>query len=601
MVAPPRAAPVRLNQAADAPGVVTDASSERAMGPSEPLKRKSASDTDAAGSASRKEAGKAEPSGDRTAAVPTIPEMLTVPAPVPAALVNQLQGPKEMTAANKGEGANSLPQTAGVLNRFTPPALKGLTSSASGHFTSAAPAHFTSTAIAVETAGGAVLPGDSRPSESKTLGNLYMGEDGEGAAAGVPGIASAKLTSEGAKAETVFASVSSAGAGHATPGSGAAVARSESSTKDRRDSVSSDLEPGHPGTGNPGTGNPGNGAQETNGIALTSDRTETESSTISKGVPGTTEGLDPRSGTGAHRANGAAGQGERKADGSADPQPLAAPRPSAMQMASPAAEAIGAGRDLSARTADVPAQGAKRPAATATSVERPGREGSVTLGFLRGAGADPVRQPLEVAAVSASSHASSVEQTGTGTRNAFSELDAEAPSGAVAWTHASGQRAEAGFEDPTLGWVGVRADLNAGAIHASLIPGSAGAAEELGKHMDGLNAFLAEQRTPVHSLAMETATPGARGFDSSGQAGHQGSGRDSSRDSQSGSGEDGRGPSSEVSAMTAAGSRMGRMGEVDDPEPRGIIESAAGGIVGASVAARDSVERTPGTRISLVA
>jgi hypothetical protein len=92
---------------------------------------------------------------------------------------------------------------------------------------------------------------------------------------------------------------------------------------------------------------------------------------------------------------------------------------------------------------------------------------------------------------------------------AFAALDSGTATGTPTWTHASAHQAEAGFEDPALGWIGVRADRAGGGVHAALVPGSAEAARELGTHMDGLNTYLTEQRTPVDSLAM--AAPEGRG------------------------------------------------------------------------------------------
>jgi hypothetical protein len=87
-------------------------------------------------------------------------------------------------------------------------------------------------------------------------------------------------------------------------------------------------------------------------------------------------------------------------------------------------------------------------------------------------------------------------------RETFAALDAETAPVTPTWIHAGAQRAEAGFQDPALGWVGVRADMGAGGVHASLVPGSAEAAQELGGHMAGLNAYLAEQHTPVETLTL---------------------------------------------------------------------------------------------------
>ena len=102
-------------------------------------------------------------------------------------------------------------------------------------------------------------------------------------------------------------------------------------------------------------------------------------------------------------------------------------------------------------------------------------------------------------------------------REPFVALDSEAAPGAVEWIRAGARQAEAGFEDPALGWIGVRAELSGGGVHAALVPGSADAAEQLGRQMDGLHAYLAEQRTPVDSLVMaapvrSSADSGSGGF-----------------------------------------------------------------------------------------
>jgi hypothetical protein len=70
------------------------------------------------------------------------------------------------------------------------------------------------------------------------------------------------------------------------------------------------------------------------------------------------------------------------------------------------------------------------------------------------------------------------------------------------WIHAGARRAEAGFQDPSLGWVGVRADSSGGSVHASLVPGSADAAQTLSGHLAGLNAYLAEQHTSIATVTM---------------------------------------------------------------------------------------------------
>jgi hypothetical protein len=104
----------------------------------------------------------------------------------------------------------------------------------------------------------------------------------------------------------------------------------------------------------------------------------------------------------------------------------------------------------------------------------------------------------------------------------FAALDSGVSHG-PAWLHAGAHSAEAGFEDPTLGWVSVRADMSGGGVHAAVVPGTAEAAQTLSTHMAGLNNYLSEHRTAVHTLSL--ATPGSgSGFN---QAAGQGSGQHS--------------------------------------------------------------------------
>ncbi len=98
---------------------------------------------------------------------------------------------------------------------------------------------------------------------------------------------------------------------------------------------------------------------------------------------------------------------------------------------------------------------------------------------------------------------------GTGSRETFAALDAQPAAGTPGWIHARSQSAEAGFEDPVLGWVGVRADLTAGGVHAALVPSTDQASQMLTGHMAGLNAHLAAEHIRVASLNMAAATGNA--------------------------------------------------------------------------------------------
>ena len=128
-----------------------------------------------------------------------------------------------------------------------------------------------------------------------------------------------------------------------------------------------------------------------------------------------------------------------------------------------------------------------------------------------GAAADAsawVRNP--VGAHEALSAASSVAAGATGTqditaREAIASLDAAPAVGTPGWLHAASRQAEAGFQDPALGWVGVRADLNGGIVHATVVTSSSEAAQALSGHLPGLSSYLTEQQTPVATLTVTTS------------------------------------------------------------------------------------------------
>jgi hypothetical protein len=74
----------------------------------------------------------------------------------------------------------------------------------------------------------------------------------------------------------------------------------------------------------------------------------------------------------------------------------------------------------------------------------------------------------------------------------FSALDAPSAMPTTTWLHAGPRHAEAGYLDPVLGWVGVRAESAGASVHAAIITGSADAARALDTHLAGLNSFMAE-------------------------------------------------------------------------------------------------------------
>ena len=118
--------------------------------------------------------------------------------------------------------------------------------------------------------------------------------------------------------------------------------------------------------------------------------------------------------------------------------------------------------------------------------------------------------------------------TESSAHEAFAALDADANSSSPNWIHAGTRRAEAGYQDPALGWIGVRADVSGGGVHATLLPSSSEAAQVLGGHMAGLDAYLSAEHTSVRSLTLTTPEGREPGFASGqdlGQGMNQGSGQ----------------------------------------------------------------------------
>ncbi len=75
-----------------------------------------------------------------------------------------------------------------------------------------------------------------------------------------------------------------------------------------------------------------------------------------------------------------------------------------------------------------------------------------------------------------------------------------AENGTFGWSRGGHTQAEAGYQDPVLGWVGVRAETSGGMVHATLVPPSQDAAQALSGHIAGLHTYLAENHTPVETL-----------------------------------------------------------------------------------------------------
>jgi len=100
--------------------------------------------------------------------------------------------------------------------------------------------------------------------------------------------------------------------------------------------------------------------------------------------------------------------------------------------------------------------------------------------------------------------------------NALNAIDEHVP--ISRWTLAGIHRAEAGFEDPSLGWVSVRAQAGAGGIHAVVVPASDTAAQVLNTHLAGLNAHISTQYEHLSTVTLASSDPGSGNREAGGQS-----------------------------------------------------------------------------------
>ncbi len=124
--------------------------------------------------------------------------------------------------------------------------------------------------------------------------------------------------------------------------------------------------------------------------------------------------------------------------------------------------------------------------------------------------------------------------TGSTAHDPFAELDAHGTEPAATWLQAGTHHAEAGYLDPSLGWVGVRAQSSGSALHAAILPGSGEAAQTLGGHLTALNSFMSEHhgRSSTVTLASPDQGQPQGGFSPSGGHSDEGSAQRQSREGQ---------------------------------------------------------------------
>ena len=116
--------------------------------------------------------------------------------------------------------------------------------------------------------------------------------------------------------------------------------------------------------------------------------------------------------------------------------------------------------------------------------------------------------PAAVATASGNGFSVSAQQQHTSAYEAFATIDAGTDDDAAKWVIAGDHRAEAGFQDPSLGWVSVRAQAGAGGVHAAVVPASDVAAQALSGHLAGLNAHMANQYEHLNPVTLSAPDTG---------------------------------------------------------------------------------------------
>lgn len=105
----------------------------------------------------------------------------------------------------------------------------------------------------------------------------------------------------------------------------------------------------------------------------------------------------------------------------------------------------------------------------------------------------------------------------------FAMIDTIPVHAGAGWTLAGTHRAEAGFQDPALGWVAVRAQEVGGTIHATIVPAASEGVQALSDHLPALIAHMASQSPHLDTISISTsdATTGWGRNDGQGQGPHQ--------------------------------------------------------------------------------
>jgi hypothetical protein len=138
-------------------------------------------------------------------------------------------------------------------------------------------------------------------------------------------------------------------------------------------------------------------------------------------------------------------------------------------------------------------------------------------------------------------------------RDLFAALDEDRAAATPTWIRAGAHQLEAGFQDPEMGWVAVRAHAETNGVHAALVPSSMEAAQSLGAHLSGLNAYLSDHHSSMQPVTM--TAPEAR-------IDRQGFGQSLDQGSQKGNNHQ---QSHNARAETIQGAPVGRLSRIAAP------------------------------------
>jgi hypothetical protein len=146
----------------------------------------------------------------------------------------------------------------------------------------------------------------------------------------------------------------------------------------------------------------------------------------------------------------------------------------------------------------------------------------------------------------------------------FTAIDAQEHGSTSKWTLSGNNRAEAGFQDPALGWISVRAQSGAGGIHAVVVPASDVAAQVLNAHLAGLNAHMTPHYEHLNPVTLASPGSGLSGWDAEGH-----SAQHNDRGSSQSEAEQSREASQSPRTAQSISSVIGRV-EMEEAESPGI-------------------------------